>query len=92
MEEKDVIDAVLKMHPTVYKYKGLITDNTDHFGFIAQELEEIFPRDKYGVVVMDRDSGYLKVNYHEIIPLLCKVIQVQEERINKLEKIVECEK
>lgn len=87
MAEKDVIDAVKKMRPTVYKYNDSLDDGVEHFGFIAQELAELFPIDEYGVVSVNRDSGFLQVKYHEVIPMLVKYIQHLEERVNKLENV-----
>lgn len=94
MSEKDVIDAIKKMRPTVYNYKArpetdkIQFDDKEHFGFIAQELEELFPKDTYGVVTED-PFGNLQVRYHEIIPMLVRYIHHLEERVNKLEEDVE---
>ena len=88
MAEKDVIDAVKNMHPKVYNYTGDLDDGVEHFGFIAQDLAELFPMDEYGVV-MEAPNGNLAVRYHEIIPMLVKYVQHLEERVNKLEENVE---
>lgn len=88
MAEKDVIDAIKKMRPTVYNYTGTLDDGKEHFGFIAQELGELFPMDDYGVVMED-PMGNLAVRYHEIIPMLVKYIQQLEERVSKLEDVEE---
>ena len=58
-----------------------------HFGFIAQELEEIYPQ-------MVREIGDIKrIDYIELIPLLVskvnqmeKINRLQEERIKVLEE------
>jgi len=88
MTEKDVIDAIKKMRPTVYNYNHpALDDGKEHFGFIAQELSDIFPMDKYGLV-QEKPDG-LAVNYYEIIPMLVKYIHHLEERVSELEnKIV----
>lgn len=54
-----------------------------HFGFIAQDLLELFGSD-YGFV--DESGQYLKVNYMEFIAPLVKVIQEQDKRIQELEE------
>lgn len=41
-----------------------------HYGFIAQELQKIYPD-----LVVEGEDGYLGVNYLEIIPLLVRSIQ-----------------
>lgn len=89
MTEKDVIGAVKKMRPTVYRYnKNWLDDGKQHFGFIAQELEEIFPSDDFGIVAED-ENGNKMVRYHEVIPMLVKYINHLEERVKNLEKNVE---
>jgi hypothetical protein len=62
-------------------------NGTKHFGFIAQELKEIFPE----LVYTDK-QGYLAVDYTSIIPLLVesykqqtKTLDEQNARIEKLE-------
>ena len=41
-----------------------------HYGFIAQELQKIYPD-----LVVEGEDGYLGVNYLEIIPLLVRSVQ-----------------
>jgi len=86
MQGKNVIDAVQKMRPTVYQYNGELDDGVEHFGFIAQELERLFPMDKFGVVTED-ENGNKMVRYHEIIPMLVKYIHYLEKRVSKLENV-----
>lgn len=45
-----------------FEYKG---ENENHIGFIAQEIEELYPQ-----LVKKDEHGYLSVKYLEIIPLL----------------------
>lgn len=52
-----------------------------HYGFIAQELQEVLP----DIVYMGQDS-LLSINYIELIPLLVQTIQNQEGRIDELER------
>jgi len=64
-----------------FEYKG---ENENHIGFIAQEIEELYPQ-----LVKKDEHGYLSVKYLEIIPLLIdynknlkkKIIDI-EEKIN----------
>lgn len=82
------IETVKKLKPCEFKYKntpefGLIDDKI-HIGFIAQELAKVFDPYKYGIVV--EREGYLSVNYHELIAVLVKAIQEQQEKIEVLEK------
>jgi hypothetical protein len=56
-------------------------DDKLHFGFSAQELEKLYPN-----LVTKDDNGYLGVNYVELIPLLIKALQEQNEKITLLEE------
>lgn len=85
MTNKNVIDAVNEMRPVVYFYDGELDDGVEHYGFIAQELEKMFPMDEFGVVTED-DTGNKMVRYHEIIPMLVKYVHFLEKRISVLEK------
>lgn len=51
-----------------------------HFGFIAQELQEIYPE----LVEID-EKGYLGVNYLEVIPLLVRSIQELNAKLEQYE-------
>ena len=53
--------------------------NREHYGLIAQEIQEIYPE-----LVYERSDGYLAVNYIEIIPLLIKSIQDLKTELNEL--------
>ena len=50
-----------------------------HYGFIAQELQEIYPN-----LVIENKEGYLSINYLEIIPLLVRSIQELKAEVNTL--------
>ena len=57
---------------------GLLDKN--HYGLIAQELQEIYPD-----LVYEGKNGYLAVNYMEIIPILIKTIQELKIQVDNLE-------
>ena len=50
-----------------------------HYGFIAQELQEIYPN-----LVVEDEEGFLGINYLEIIPLLVRSIQELKAEVNTL--------
>ncbi|MBN1186453.1 MAG: tail fiber domain-containing protein, partial [Bacteroidales bacterium] len=62
-----------------------------HYGFTAQELEEVFPElvsteahppeDEKGEPLI-----YKSINYIEMIPILTQAIQEQQEEIEDLKK------
>jgi len=53
------------------------------YGFIAQELQEVFPD-----MVSQRDDGVLGVRYTELIPVLVQALKEQQEEIEDLIKRV----
>lgn len=77
--------AVLKMRPVMYQWKEGNPDN--QVGFIAQEIVKIVPE----AVVKTSDEEPLGMKYAEIIPVLTRAIQEQQQLIdelrNELEKI-----
>jgi hypothetical protein len=56
-------------------------DGLNHFGFIAQEVEKVFPN----LVNMDVD-GMKSVNYLEMIPLLLHKINYLERKLEEIKK------
>lgn len=77
--ELDCVDSIGLKVP-MYDEDSPILKN-EHFGFIAQELKEIYPN-----LVTEGGDGYLSVNYIEIIPLLVQSIQELEARLKDLEQ------
>lgn len=77
------LPAVMKMHPVQYDW----IDNYEEvkkIGFLAQELKQIIPE----AVAGDETKENLAVNYIEIIPVLVKAIQEQQQQIERLRKEV----
>lgn len=52
----------------------------EHFGLIAQELQEVFPN-----LVYEKDNGYLAVNYVELVPVLMQAIKELNAKVAMLE-------
>ena len=79
-------DFLLKLKPCKWRYKTVpLDDGKIHFGFIAQEVDEIASKDKYAFAVTDRQDMY-GIRYHEFIGPIVKTIQEQELRIKQLEQ------
>jgi hypothetical protein len=83
---KDKTDSLLDLKPTEFTFKSDLHKKT-HYGFIAQDLEKIYPE-----LVKDCEKGYRKVNYIELIPLIISKMQSMQEQIDELKKIVEDKK
>ena len=81
---EDIPTGMLSMFdllkPKQYFFKKIVEkEKRKHYGFVAQELEEIFP-----IFVSDNGQGIKSVNYLEIIPLLVLKIKDLQDQINKL--------
>lgn len=50
-----------------------------HFGFVAQELQQVYPD-----LVYEQDNGYLAVNYTELIPILVQSIKELKAEVDAL--------
>ena len=73
---KDDLDKLNKVVPKSYKFRN---DNNKHFGFIAQDIEKIFPY----LVSIDND-GMKSVNYLEMVPLLLHKINDLERKLDEI--------
>ncbi len=57
------------------------TELKSNFGFIAQELQKIFPE-----LVSEDDNGYLSIDYISLIPVLVEAMKELESEINMLKE------
>ena len=60
------------------------TEDRNHMGFVAQEIQEIYPE----IVYEDKD-GYLSVDYISLIPVLVSAVKEQQEQIESQQKEIE---
>jgi hypothetical protein len=58
-------------------------DGEQHVGFIAQELEPLFPE-----LVMTDDEGYKSVDYGRLTPVLVEALKEQQKQIDELKAMV----
>ncbi len=88
------LDIIKKLKPCIFQYKqlnenGIIDDgNIKHLGFIAQDLDEVFPEGEYAVVIKDK-NGYYMINLLELIAPIVKSIQELNIKIEMLQKQLE---
>lgn len=97
----NAIDNLMKLKPSVYyfktddeKYKYLNLPKELQFGLIAQELKEVFPnmvresktKDEDG---KERPETVNSVNYTELIPVLIKGMQEQQDMIVALQQRID---
>ncbi len=96
---KDLPDAkskLLVLRPVSYKLKPKYKGNEkadakiaekaakDQLGLIAQEVQEVFPE-----IVSEREDGTLGIRYTELIPVLIKAVQEQQDEIDDLKARIE---
>ena len=74
------IEKIRTIQGVRYQLKG--SDQTE-FGFIAQDLQLIYPE----MVRDDSQSGYLRVDYRSMIPVLLEAIKEQQTRIDMLQSM-----
>ena len=74
--ETDMLLKVLQLEPKTFNWKS---NGEDDIGFIAQEVFEVLPQ-----LVVERNDGYLSVNYDRIPTLLVCCIKQLQEQINDL--------
>jgi hypothetical protein len=70
--------AVLR--PVTFKWKEQVRGDGRHLGFVAQDLQKVFPE-----IVAQDDKGMLAVNYVGLIPVLVKAVQEQQTIIQRQE-------
>lgn len=77
----DIVDmdaeTALTLHPVKFRF---IDDDIQHTGFIAQEVQEVFPD-----AVINGENGFLSLNYQELIAPILALVQQQEKSIAELE-------
>ena len=85
---KDALDGILSLRGVTYRYDtsgypemGLSKD--PQIGFIAQELEQVYPE-----LVKTREDGFRLVNYAQLVPVLVEAIKQQQSMIDELQEHV----
>jgi len=91
--DPDRINNIMKLIPKQYNYKK-DANKKIHYGFIAQEMEELIPELVSNINVNDNENEnetenetveeIKTINYLELIPLLVMKIQELENKINLL--------
>lgn len=74
--ENGTLNKVMQLNPVSYLMKGQ-TDTKRNLGLISQEVQKIFP----SITNYNKDADILTLSYTELIPVLIKSIQEQQEII-----------
>ncbi len=77
---------LLSLRPVSYYWRDEQLPQTLQYGFIAQELREVFPE---LVLESTDDNKTLSVNYQALIPLLVNALQAQQAEIQQLRNEVQ---
>ena len=75
------LQDVLKLRPVSYNWKK--GDDGTHLGIIAQELKEVIKEVVYEGTDVNKNLG---VAYSDLIPVLIKAIQEQQQQISELQQ------
>jgi cytoskeletal protein CcmA (bactofilin family) len=76
------LDIPLKLRPLQFHFKG---DDAICYGFIAQDVEEVIPN----AVTTNERTGYLMLDYHELIAPTLALAQHNNSLIESLTKQIE---
>ncbi len=83
----NALESITRLNLYSYEYNksvsGTFLPSGTHYGFMAQELKEVYP-----TFVQMNTNGYYSVNYQEMIPVLTKGMQEQQQQIEDLKKEV----
>jgi len=84
----DALSGILALKGVTYryntaKYPELGLSDQPQIGFLAQELEQVYPE-----VVVTRKDGFKAVNYALLVPVLVEAIKQQQAMIEDLQNQV----
>jgi hypothetical protein len=79
------IENITKLKPVTFSYSN-DTSNRLHYGFIAQDVEEIFP------ALVSDNTGFKSINYIEFIPIMLYKMQIMQDELDDLKQKLSKEK
>lgn len=81
------LDKLLQIEPKVYNFIGF--PNTDDIGFLAQDLQKVYPYAVSGTPDSDPKVAPMMVDYGRLTPLLVGGIKEQQEIIKKQQEQID---
>jgi hypothetical protein len=85
------LEFILECKPISFQYNALLSK--EHFGdtYQREKIHYGFLADEFPLqhLVAERGTGYLGLDYIEIVPFLCRAIQEQQAQIDELKRTVE---
>lgn len=79
---ENVLDKVLNLNPVEFEYKS--TPGSKEIGFVAQEVNELFPQ-----LIYTKSDSKLGMKYVQLTAILTSALQEQHEKIETLESKLE---
>lgn len=79
------LDFIRKLKPCKWRYTDKLDDGVEHFGFVAQDVNELADHREYGFVVL-MDNGYFGLSMSEFIGPIVKAIQELDEKLAQLQE------
>jgi len=76
-----IMDKLMLLQPKTYQYTASMDPDRNSWGFLAQEVEKLFPD-----FVFTSENGIKGIAYSNFSVIAIKAIQEQQEQINKLQK------
>lgn len=80
-DQRTILNDLLELKPASYRYLDNSNDSKKSYGFIAQEVQDLFPE-----LINDEEGEYLSISYSEFSVLAIKAIQEQQLIIQTLEE------
>ena len=81
------LEFIKKLNPVKFLFKAPLNDGRQHFGFIAQEVNELANKEDYDFVTAKKlfrngeNSQFLAINYQEFIAPIVKAIQELDYKV-----------
>lgn len=84
---EEAINNLMTLNPIIYEYK--YEPHKQHYGVLAQEMENVFPELVEEKKVLESDDEYKTVNYVELVPIMLAKMKQMQNEINELKSINE---
>jgi len=81
---KNTLNKITNLTGYTYNWIDAGKDSSQQIGFIAQEVEKVFPQ-----LVKTDEKGIKSVAYANMTPVLLEAIKEQQQEINELKKAIE---
>lgn len=89
----NAVEKLMTLRAVNFSWKSDET-NKENLGLIAQDVEKVFPqvvdKNKLSIGVNNNtdDNEYLGVRYQDLVPVLVKAMQEQQQEINELKSLI----